>query len=48
MVEGKIMNDKKVMEFYDDAILAGNTVAMASENEREQGIVTLRLGNLLK
>ena len=45
MVEGKIMNDEKVMEFYEDAISA---VAMASENEREKDILSFRLGNLLK
>ncbi len=44
-IEGKIMAKEKAKEKYDDALAAGHTSALGSENNKAQ--ISLNLGNLL-
>ena len=46
-IEGKIYEKKKAYERYYDNITSGHTAAMALEDDDEQEMINLKVGNLL-
>ncbi|CDW72325.1 UNKNOWN [Stylonychia lemnae] len=47
IIEGKILEQYKAQEKYEDAVAQGHTAIMASEDEQKDEIIKLTIGNLL-